>query len=206
MGLSSSASVQRAVYAKRCCVTVVPVSRSFKVIEIDTIRKLAYDFLFAFRSNDMAVTLAVSTHETCVCLISNATERSQKDRHQHWDMDTARRRRRRLYIASRGAKRFIGRKCTFCRFNHPGVVWSHRKGCSLWPVVRKLVSKTRVSGRWKPHYPTVISFGSIPACDGRTDGQIDRPPIAKSRICMQMRDNRTVEIACIYGRQSSVGL
>jgi len=79
MGLSSSASVQRAIYAKRCCVTVVPVSRSFKVIEIDTIRKLACDFLFAFRSNDMAVTLAVSTHETCVCLISNATERSQKD-------------------------------------------------------------------------------------------------------------------------------
>jgi len=34
---------------------------------------------------------------------------------------------------------------------------------------------------WKPHDPMVISFESIPACDGQMDGRMDTPPIAKSR-------------------------
>jgi len=40
----------------------------------------------------------------------------------------------------------------------------------------------------KPHYPTVISFVSIPACDRQTDGRTDTPPIAMSRCSIAEHD------------------
>ena len=41
---------------------------------------------------------------------------------------------------------------------------------------------------WTPQDPTVISFEGIPACDRRTDGRTDTPPIARSRPSIAERD------------------
>ena len=33
-------------------------------------------------------------------------------------------------------------------------------------------------GWWKPHEPTLTGFDTLPACDGRTDGQTDTALVA----------------------------
>jgi len=43
---------------------------------------------------------------------------------------------------------------------------------SSWPAVRNFVSDNWnpwATGRWRAHKPTIISFDTLPACDGQTD-------------------------------------